>query len=81
MKDFQNYCVECGEEYPIEIVGYSAGYDAVIHLLPENCYPGESSEVEYTATCPHCGYVDESDSLYDDILEYADDEARQDYWD
>lgn len=68
---------DCAVKYDIEITHFVPSRPAYISGLPENSYPAEGAEVEFTPTpCPECGLVDESDALVDAIIEAEEDAAR-----
>jgi hypothetical protein len=85
MKDYPHICQneDCQEEYPVEILGYSSGEDAVLDGAWEDCSPGSPPEVEYEIPdCPKCGSQQEdSRQLEKEILEWVQDQASDSHYD
>lgn len=84
--EIEIYCDKTEETYTleIEVTDFHGGCDAYLSGLPEDCYPGEPSEVEFIAKLDGEEFDIPShlfDQAYDKVLPLAEQEAVDAYWD
>jgi len=51
--------------YLVEVTRFEMGYEAVTHRLPEDCYPAEPDEIEFTVISLEVDDEDSYDPTYD----------------